>query len=91
VAVSSPTAQHLVLASPTGLTFYKVNSLKKLHVQTLDLMEKSVTRLAAVPDLGVLALGCVTRSMDPQTGEVAQKGNFEVRDDTNLKSESDQF
>jgi hypothetical protein len=56
-------------------------------VQTLDLKEKSVTRLAAVPELGILAVGTVTRSMDAQTGEVIQKGSFELRDDTALKGE----
>lgn len=56
-------------------------------MQTLDLKAKSVTRLAAVPELGVLAVGTVTRSMDAQTGEVMQKGSFELRDDTTLKGE----
>ncbi|KAL1411075.1 hypothetical protein Q8F55_002024 [Vanrija albida] len=85
-SVSTPTLGNaIVLATEEGLKFEAVSSLKKLQVQTLDLGQKSATRLAVVSDLKVLAAGTVTRSLDSQTGDVLQSSSLEIRDPTTLE------
>jgi DNA damage-binding protein 1 len=79
--------QALVLATPTGLSVSRVNSLKKLSVQTLDLKERSATKLAYAAN--TLATGSVERSVDSQTGEIIQRGMIELRDATTLQRECD--
>lgn len=74
-----------MLATPTGLSVSRINSLKKLHVQTLDLGEKSVERLATMPDSNTLACGVVNRRLDPVSGDMVQKATFELRDATTLR------
>ncbi|WVF68077.1 hypothetical protein IAT40_002840 [Kwoniella sp. CBS 6097] len=83
VVKSSMMGECLVLASGTGLSFVKVNSLKKLHVQTLDLGDRSVSRVVALSDQN-LADGATVRTMDPQDGEVLQSSFLEIRDGTSL-------
>lgn len=77
----------LVLASSTGITISSVNSLKKLSVQTMDLKEKSVTKLAYFE--GILATGVVERNMSSVTGEIIQRAGLELRDATSLRGEFD--
>nr|WVH01967.1 DNA damage-binding protein 1 [Naematelia aurantialba] len=74
----------LALATESGLSFVRINSLKKLQVQTLDLQHRSVEKLVSAPDFRVLAAGAVTRTMDPQTGDIKQISHFELRDPMNL-------
>ncbi|ORY34709.1 CPSF A subunit region-domain-containing protein [Naematelia encephala] len=74
----------LALATETGLSFVRINSLKKLQVQTLDLQHRSVEKIVNCPDFRVIAAGSITRTMDPQTGDVKQVSHFELRDPTNL-------
>lgn len=85
-SVKTAQGQALVLATSIGLVITKVNSLKKLSVQTLDLKEKSVTKLAHLE--GVLAAGCVTRSMSSGTGEIYQAGVLELRDPVTMRGKS---
>ncbi|WVQ95773.1 hypothetical protein IAU59_002872 [Kwoniella sp. CBS 9459] len=80
---STALGECLVLASATGLSFVKVNSLKKLHVQTLDLGDRSVSRVVALSDK-TLADGATVRTMDPQNGEVMQSSFLEIRDAASL-------
>ncbi len=74
-----------MLATPSGLSFSKVNSLKKLHVQTLDLKDRSASKLVSLPEHKLLGIGATNRTMDPQTGDVMQSGHFELRDETSLE------
>ncbi|KAK4684331.1 hypothetical protein P7C73_g5851, partial [Tremellales sp. Uapishka_1] len=84
-SISTPALGNcLVLATPTGLSFAKINSLKKLHVQTLDLGEKSANRLVSFPEKKVLGMGIISRTMDERDGHVDQKGSFELRDSITL-------
>lgn len=78
----------LALATKDGLCFSRLTSLKKLQVQTLDLGAKSATRLTTIPDLKMLAVGTVTRTLDAQTGDVLQVSGVEIRDPTTLERES---
>ena len=75
----------LILANANSLCFAKVNSLKKLQVQTLDLNETSVGKLVSLSEHSLLGVGATNRTMDPQTGDVLQSGRFELRDQTSLK------
>lgn len=85
VSAAASAAGDLILASPTGASIVKVNSLKKLSVQTLDTQARSATRLAYLPDSQVLAAGSVSRRLDPQTGDVEQQGFLELRNPINLQ------
>lgn len=87
-AIAQADGYSLVLATPTGLSFVKVNSLKKLSVQTLDLGNRSVGKLVSINDQKVLGVGTVQRSMDAQTGDVVQSSHFEIRDNATLEGES---
>ncbi|OCF33570.1 hypothetical protein I316_04642 [Kwoniella heveanensis BCC8398] len=80
---SSILGEALVLAGATGLSFVRVNSLKRLHVQTLDLGDRSVSRIVALSE-NTLADGATVRTMDPQNGEVLQSSFLEIRDATSL-------
>ncbi|WVQ78968.1 hypothetical protein IAT38_001060 [Cryptococcus sp. DSM 104549] len=83
--IFSPSGTSLALFSRTsGLSFVKINSLKKLHVQTLDLGRRSAGKLANMDDLGVLGLGTTLRSLDQETGDVLQSSFVEIRDSTTL-------
>ncbi|WVW86882.1 hypothetical protein I302_108937 [Kwoniella bestiolae CBS 10118] len=73
----------LVLASPTGISLTKINSLKKLSVQTLDLGDRSATKLIAYNE-DLLVDGVVVRTMDSQNGEVLQISSMELRDSNTL-------
>jgi len=75
----------LVLASPSGITFTSVTSLKKLSVQTLDLRDRSPVKLVSLPDHKVVGSGSISRKMDPETGDLVQKGYFELREQTTLE------
>lgn len=77
----------VVLATPEGLCFSHLTSLKKLQVQTLDLYNTSPLRVAPVPDLKVMAVGTVTRTLDAETGEVLQASGIELRNHTTLDCE----
>lgn len=88
-AVSSASlGECLALATAKSLSFTKVNSLKKLHVQTLDLGGRSAGKLVSVPEHRILGVGATTRKMDPQTGDVMQSGHFELRDEISMKRAS---
>lgn len=79
--------ERLVLASPSGLSFVKVNNLKKLHVQTMDLGNRSANKVVSLTDSKLLALGATTRTTDIDTGDVFQTGHFELRDPSSLQRE----
>lgn len=89
VAAASVTVPSLgsciVLATADGLCFSRLTSLKKLQVQTLDLDNKSVTRLNAIPDQKLLAAGTVTQTLDSDTGDILQASGVEIRDPMTLE------
>ncbi|KAK8849708.1 hypothetical protein IAR55_005043 [Kwoniella newhampshirensis] len=74
----------LILASPIDLTFVKVNSLKKLYIQTLDLNDRSANKVVGLSDQKLLGIGATVRTMDSQTGEVLQSSFLEIRDSATL-------
>lgn len=78
----------LVLATPQNLSFVKVNSLKKLNVQTIDLGERSISKIASLGGQKILATGSTIRSMDATTGEVLQSSFLEIRDVATLQRKS---
>ena len=85
-AISSTSlGECIVLATSNAVSFVKVNNLKKLHVQTLDLKERSVGKLISVPEYKILGVGSTNRTMDSETGDVLQSGHFEIRDEASLK------
>lgn len=84
-SIKTSQGQALVLATSTGLVITKINSLKKLSVQTLDLEEKSPTKVAYLE--GILAVATVNRAMSSVTGEIFQSGALEFRDPVTLKGE----
>ena len=87
VDVSSPSLGNaLVLATSSGLSFTKVNSLKKLSVQTMDTGTRTTNKLISLNHHPLLALGSTSRLMDQQTGDVLQTSYFELRDQTTLES-----
>lgn len=75
----------VALATPQGIVFERLTSLKKLQVQTLDLGNRSATRVAALPGYNLVVAGTVTRSMDHQTGDVLQSSSVELRNATTLE------
>lgn len=91
--VTAVTAQNigddcLVLATPSGLTFSRVTSLKKLSIQTLGLGNASPTKLLSLSEPKLLAVGITERHMDREDGDVNQRSRFELRDPSSLESES---
>ncbi|WWC92848.1 uncharacterized protein L201_007809 [Kwoniella dendrophila CBS 6074] len=83
-SISSPAyGEALVLASQTGITFTKINSLKKLSVQTLDLGDRSATKITAYNEKLVVD-GMVVKTMDAQNGEILQLSGVELRDAATL-------
>lgn len=78
----------LILATPTGLSITQVNTFKKLHVQTMDLENRSASSVASLPDLKLLGVGSTSRVMDAESGEMLIRGYFELRDSTTLQCES---
>ncbi|OCF61827.1 hypothetical protein L486_01489 [Kwoniella mangroviensis CBS 10435] len=83
-SISSPThGEVLVLASSTGISLTKINSLKKLSVQTLDLGDRSATKLIAYNE-NLLVDGVIVKTMDSQNGEVLQINSMELRDSNTL-------
>jgi len=56
-------------------------------VQTLDLQDRSPVKVVSLPDHKVIGVGSVSRKMDPETGDLVQKGYFELRDQTTLECE----
>lgn len=74
----------VALATPQGIVFERLTSLKKLQVQTLDLGSRSATRIASLPGMNMIVAGTVTRSMDQQTGDVLQASSVEIRNATSL-------
>jgi DNA damage-binding protein 1 len=77
----------LVLANPKGLSVTKINSLKKLSVQTFDLHDRSAGKLVSLDEQRLLGVGSTVRKMDDETGEVVQSGFFELRDPATLRCE----
>jgi len=75
----------LILATASSISFTQVNTVKKLHVQTLDLEHRSASSVTSLPDMKLLGVGCTSRTMDPETGEMLIKGFFELRDSTTLQ------
>ena len=75
----------LVLASPSSIAFTSVASLKKLSVQTLDLQDRTPVKLVNLPNHKLIGLGSISRKMDPDTGDLVQKGYFELREQTTLE------
>ncbi|WWC95424.1 hypothetical protein V866_002287 [Kwoniella sp. B9012] len=83
-SISSPTlGEVLILASSTGISLTKINSLKKLSVQTLDLGDRSATKLIAYNE-HLLVDGVIVKTMDSQNGEVLQISSMELRDSNTL-------
>lgn len=76
----------LVLATADGIRFARLTSLKKLQVQTLDMDFESPTRLAVLPDR-TIAVGTVTQTLSPETGDIIQSSSVELRDATTLECE----
>ncbi|WWD20338.1 hypothetical protein CI109_104814 [Kwoniella shandongensis] len=84
-AIRTPTfGNSLVLASTSGLSLVRVNSLKKLYIQTLDLGDRSANKVVSLNDQKVLGVGATVRTMDQQTGEVLQSSFLEIRDAATL-------
>lgn len=75
----------IALATPLGIVFERLTSLKKLQVQTLDLGNRSATRVAALPGHNLVVAGTVTRAMDHQTGDVLQSSSVDLRNATTLE------
>lgn len=78
---------HIIFATSTELSLVKVNSLKKLSVQTLDTQHRSTTRLAYLSDRHMIVAGSVTRQLDPESGDVDQQGFIEFRDQNTLQGQ----
>lgn len=78
----------IALASPSGLTFSRVTSLKKLSIQTLDMGNVSPTKLLSLSEPRVLAVGTTEREMDRESGDVIQRSRLEIRDSSTLEGES---
>lgn len=83
-SVKTSSGESLVLATPTGLSFVSVTSLKKLQVQTLDTHHRSPTKLTSISELKMLGIASTSRTMDPQNGDVVQTSYFELRDQNTL-------
>jgi DNA damage-binding protein 1 len=77
--------QALILATQTGLTISRVNSLKKLSMQTYETGELSATRLAYCPVHKMLAAGVIQRHMSRETGDVEQRASLELRDPVTMQ------
>lgn len=75
----------IALATPHGITFERLTSLKKLQVLTRDMGDSSATRLAYVPHQNVLAVGSVTRSLDANTGNVFQASSLDLHHPATLE------
>ncbi|WRT69742.1 uncharacterized protein IL334_006733 [Kwoniella shivajii] len=83
-SLSSPTSgEVIVLASNTGISFTKVNSLKKLSVQTLDLGDRSALKIVVLNEK-LIADGIIVKTMDQQNGEILQMSAIELRDSATL-------
>jgi DNA damage-binding protein 1 len=79
----------LVFATPTGITFTDITSLKKLSVQTLDLEHRSPMKVVSLAHYKLLGIGSVSRKMDPDTGDIVQSSYFELRDPVTLERRSE--
>lgn len=75
----------VALATPNGITFERVTSLKKLQVLTRDTGDSSATRLAYIPDQNILAVGSVTRSLDADTGDIFQASSLDLHHPSTLE------
>ena len=75
----------LALASATGLSFVKITSLKRLHVQTLDLRNRSAAKVVNLPEAKALAVGSAERELDRSTGDIRQTSFFELRDPSSFE------
>nr|XP_019009308.1 uncharacterized protein I206_05956 [Kwoniella pini CBS 10737]OCF48089.1 hypothetical protein I206_05956 [Kwoniella pini CBS 10737] len=85
-ATSLDTPTHgevLVLANSDEITLVKINSLKKLSISTLDLGDRSATKIIAYNE-DLVVDGVVVRTMDAQNGEVLQMSSLELRDSVSL-------
>nr|XP_018260261.1 uncharacterized protein I303_07178 [Kwoniella dejecticola CBS 10117]OBR82419.1 hypothetical protein I303_07178 [Kwoniella dejecticola CBS 10117] len=83
-SLNSPThGEILVLVSSDELSFVKINSLKKLSISTLDLGDRSATKIIAYNE-HLLVDGVVVKTMDAQNGEVLQMSSLELRDSVTL-------
>ena len=78
-------SQALVLAASAGLAVTKVNSLKKLSIQTVDTGGTSATRLAHCPVNRILAAGVIKRHMSRETGDIEQRAMLELRDPVSMQ------
>ncbi|ORX37687.1 CPSF A subunit region-domain-containing protein [Kockovaella imperatae] len=74
----------IALASGTGLSFTRVNSLKKLSVSTMDTGDRTANKIISMTTQKLLALGTVSRVLESQTGDVLQSSYIELRDPTTL-------
>lgn len=70
----------LAMASASGLSFTKITSLKKLHVQTLDLGNRSAAKVVNLPEANALAVGAAERKLDRSTGDIRQTSFLELRE-----------
>ncbi|BEJ16509.1 hypothetical protein CspHIS471_0511140 [Cutaneotrichosporon sp. HIS471] len=75
----------LALATHQGITLERLTSLKKLQVLTRDTGDSSATRLAYVPQQNILAVGSVTRSLDPETGDIFQTSSLDLHHPATLE------
>lgn len=75
----------LVFATPTGISFTEITSLKKLSIQTLDLENRSPMKIVSLPSYRLLGVGSVRRVMDSETGDIMQSSHFELRDPVSLE------
>lgn len=87
-AVTIPTVGPCVaVATAEGLTFERLTSLRKIQVLTLDLGETSSARLDYVSGQNLLAAGTITRSLDPDSGDVFQSSGVDIRRPGSLERE----
>ncbi|KAE8541647.1 hypothetical protein D1P53_001817 [Cryptococcus gattii VGV] len=84
-AVNTSSGPVLALFSRTsGLSLLKINSLKKLHVQTCDTGNESISKLTYMDEYKAIACG-LTRRTQLRDGDVEEENFVQIRDGTSLE------
>ncbi|OWZ42004.1 DNA damage-binding protein 1 [Cryptococcus neoformans C23] len=84
-AVNTSSGPVFALFSRTsGLSLVKINSLKKLHVQTCDTGNESVSKLTYMDEYKAVACG-LTRRTQLRDGDVEEENFVQIRDGTSLE------
>lgn len=84
-AVHTSSGPVLALFSRTsGLSLLKINSLKKLHVQTCDTGNESISKLTYMDEYKAIACG-LTRRTQLRDGDVEEENFVQIRDGTSLE------